>query len=180
MAGRIIVLAGPPGAGKSTTARSLAATFESAVHLHTDDFWRYIVSGGVPPFRPEADAQNHTVMDVVAGAAAAYAQGGFAVIVDGVVGPWMLHHFGSARARHGHPALDYIVLRPSRAVTLDRAQGRNAPDALVDEAPLVSMWEQFADLGVLESHVLDTTSQRPADTLNAVLNGLSSGQFGMT
>ena len=177
MTGRILVLTGPPGAGKSTTARSVAATFARAVHLHTDDFWHYIVSGKLAPFLPESDAQNHTVLDVIAGAASAYAEGGYAVIVDGIVGPWMLPHFEQARARHGHPPFDYIVLRPTRAVALDRAQRRTVPDALVDEAPILSMWDQFSDLGDLERHVIDTTQHRPDDTLRAVLNAIASGRY---
>lgn len=87
MNGSVIVLTGPPGAGKSTVARALATGFGRAVHLHTDDFWRAIVAGAVPSYLPEADTQNHTVLDVIAGAAHTYADGGFTTVVDGIVGP---------------------------------------------------------------------------------------------
>ena len=43
--GQVIVLAGPPGAGKSTVARLLADRRSPSVHLHCDDFWHYIVRG---------------------------------------------------------------------------------------------------------------------------------------
>lgn len=71
--GRVIVVTGPPGAGKSTVAPALAGGFPRAVHLHADDFWRAIVAGAIPPHLPESDAQNHAVLDVVAGAAYGYA-----------------------------------------------------------------------------------------------------------
>ncbi|MCT1436669.1 AAA family ATPase [Brachybacterium paraconglomeratum] len=169
-----ILLAGPPGAGKSTTARRLAETFPTSVHLHTDDFWGYIASGAIPPYHPESEAQNQVVMRAVRRAAFTYAEGGFTTVVDGVVGPWMLDHF---RGVDGAPRLHYLVLRPEREETLRRAQGRTEPDVLTEEGPIVAMWDQFADLGELERHVLDTTAQQPAETVQAVAEAVASGRF---
>ncbi|WP_444665116.1 AAA family ATPase [Cellulomonas sp. CW35] len=105
------ILTGPPGAGKSTTARALAASHPRAVHLHTDDVWHWVVSGAVPPYLPEADAQNQTVLRVVAQAAFTYAEGGYLTVVDGIVGPWMLAQ--TASAVHAAVGSGRYVLGPS-------------------------------------------------------------------
>jgi len=173
----VIILTGPPGSGKSTTARALAPLYPRSVHLHTDDFWDYIVSGAVPPYLPESDDQNQTVMRVIRDSAFAYAAGGFVTVIDGIIGPWMLGHFRDTGGKEAVPLLHYVVLRPGRGETLRRAQGRRSAGALVDENPVLSLWDQFSDLGALGRHVIDTTDQKPAETLAAVQTAIGSGAF---
>ena len=44
--GRIIVITGAPGTGKTTTASVVAkeSDLEKSVHMHTDDFYHYLSS----------------------------------------------------------------------------------------------------------------------------------------
>jgi len=173
----VVILTGPPGAGKSTIAGALGVSFRRAVHLHTDDFWHFVVSGAIPPYLPESDGQNQTVLQVIRNAAFTYAAGGFLTIIDGIIGPWMLHHFQETEHAQSVPRLHYVVLRPSREETLRRAQARTAPDALVDGGPIASLWDQFADLGELENHAIDTTAQNSSETLAAVRSAVEGGQL---
>jgi len=176
MHGEILILSGPPGAGKSTVADILARrSARPSVHLHTDDFYdRYIKTGYVLPWLPESQKQNETVTRAIAAAARAYAEGGYFTIIDGVVGPWFLAPFREAAA--GLP-LHWIVLRPADAdITVARVQQRGA-HGLKAEGPVRDLYRQFADLGALERHAFDCDELTPEETATVVAARLAAGEF---
>ncbi len=115
----VLIITGPPGSGKSTTARLVAQRFDRAACLESDWFWTTIVKGFVPPWRSEADPQNRAVLRALAESAAALASSGYSVVVDGIVGPWHLGLVTEPLARHGVET-HYVVLRPDLDVTLAR------------------------------------------------------------
>jgi MoxR-like ATPase len=82
---QIVILSGPPGAGKSTVAPLLADQFDRSVVLPMDEFFHFIRKGHIAPFLPDAAPQNEVVAGVLAAAAASFASGGYTVILDGIV-----------------------------------------------------------------------------------------------
>ena len=173
--GRIVILTGCPGTGKSTLAAQLArnSTLERSVHLHTDDFYHYLCKGYVPPYLPESNEQNGIVIEAFLACARRFAQGGYDVLVDGIIGPWFLAPWLDA-ARAG-TEVHYIILRASEEETLRRATAREKLGRETNIAVVQAMWPQFADLGEYERCAIDTTTLTAAETLPRLQALLASG-----
>ncbi|MCY3578783.1 MAG: ATP-binding protein, partial [bacterium] len=89
---------------------ALASDYERGVHLESDWFYRSIRSGFVAPWLPDAHSQNAAVMVAAADAAAAYADAGYSVVWDGIVGPWFLDQV-ARRLEAREIGVQYLVLR---------------------------------------------------------------------
>ena len=166
--GRIIVITGAPGTGKTTTSAIVAkeSTMEESVHMHTDDFYHYLSKGVIPPHLPESNEQNLIVIEAFLEAAKRYVRGGYDVIVDGIIGPWFLEPWLNI-VREGYE-VHYIVLRANKEETMKRAIERSKLDRKTNIELVEIMWEQFNNLGAYEKNILDTTQLSVEDTVSAI------------
>jgi predicted ABC-type ATPase len=146
----LLIVTGPPGAGKSTVAALLADRFEPSVLVEGDAFFAFLARGAVEPWLPESHAQNDVVVRAAAAAAARYALGGYTTVYDGVVGPWFLPTFVQTT---GLDRVDYVVLLPAVDACVRRVADR-AGHGFRDEPATRKMHAEFARAVVDERHVL--------------------------
>ena len=160
--GRMIIITGPPGTGKTTTASVIAmeSDLEKSVHMHTDDFYHYLCKGAVPPYLPEANEQNLIIIEAFLEAAKRYVRGGYDVIVDGIVGPWFLEPWIKT-ARENYE-VHYIILRAGKDETMKRAVERSKLSMAVNIQLVETMWGQFNHL------VINTTNHSIEETVSVI------------
>lgn len=171
----VLILTGPPGAGKTTTARILATTFERSVHLESDWFFRVVRAGYIEPWKPESHEQNVTVMRIVGAAAAGYADAGYFTIVDGIVSPrWFFAPLRDSLKAAGH-SVAYAVLRASLATCSARVATRESGQ-FGDANVVEQLWREFSDLGRLEPHAVDSRGNAPA-TVRELQERLRDGRL---
>lgn len=157
--GSLLIVSGPPGAGKSTVARLIVDQFERSVLVEGDAFFSFLASGALEPWLPESHQQNEVVTDVAAQASGAFVRGDYDTVYDGVVGPWFLAAFAIST---GLDRLDYAVILPSLDACLERVRSRVA-HGFSDPQAAASMHRQFAASDIDHRHVIADDAASPSD-----------------
>jgi cytidylate kinase len=171
--GVVVVVTGPPGAGKSATAGALAELRDPSALVAGDDFFAFLRNGAIAPWLEAAHAQNTSVVQAAAAAVGRLAQDRD-VVYDGVVGPWFRRTFLEAS---GVQSLHYVLLLPPLEVCLDRVRTRRG-HALTDCAVAERMWWQLRRAEVAPRHVLTDHVAPPAELAARIAQLVDDGGLG--
>jgi hypothetical protein len=167
----LVVVTGPPGAGKSTVARALADSFERSVLVAGDAFFAFLARGAIAPWLPAAHGQNEVVIRAAAAATGRFVAGGFITVYDGVLGPWFLADFaGEAALDHLH----YVILLPSVERCVDRVSNRLG-HGFTDEDATRHMHREFAQADIDPRHVLADLPASAAETAVEIARRVQAG-----
>lgn len=165
---RTIVIGGSPGAGKSSASKKLADSIKNSVLIETDHFFEYLTEP-VDPSTSAAKAQNETVISAYTEATNAYRKGGYTVILEGVIGPWLFPILVPTLGR-----FNYFLLHTSLDTVRKRVSSRSSKQ--VSLGKVARMHPQFekvlADYG---NHVIDTENSTPDAVAMKILAKIEDG-----
>lgn len=171
----IFVIVGGPAAGKSTTARALAAAFGRGIHIPVDDLRNMVQSGLLLPAAAWSDAlaaQVALARRAALDMARRYREAGFAVVIDDFIDPRGLAEYSALRADEG---VVRVVLRPDPEVARERnrrrAQTREGQDYL--DAGIHAVYQELDRQGPALARagwmMLDNTELSVAETVERIL-----------
>jgi chloramphenicol 3-O-phosphotransferase len=174
--GNVLIITGPAASGKTSAARQIAEeSLEPSVHLHADDFFKALKVGRLRGWEKGATPQHQVVFEAIGGAASAYANGGYFVVLDSLIRPRYLEILTDI-IRSNKIELHYAVLRPSLSETRLRSQNRDEVVRHRDEI-LVELHGAFLNVGELESHVIDNTNLDVNQTVEEVTARMARGEL---
>ena len=118
---QIVILSGPPGAGKSATAEALCDRYDRMLHIEMSKLRNFLRMGLLRPWDTSAEAkeQQQLFISAACGMAKQFLNAGYGVVIDDVVTPDELPVY--QRELAVGEAVHFVVLLPDMTVVRERA-----------------------------------------------------------
>lgn len=168
----ITIVTGCPGSGKTTLAAELAARSPVGVHIVTDKFYHFLAHP-IDPTVPESKSQNTVVIRAFLSAALSFADGGFEVFLDGLIGPWWGEEIKTV-----FDECQIVCLHADEETVLSRVDARGAKQQPSATSALVSeMHRQFSQSKGFGSRTIITTEKSVVEVISEFDARSASGDF---
>lgn len=151
----VVIVSGSPGSGKTTLCRAAATQRPDGLHLVSDRFYEFLPHL-IDPATSASRLQNETLMRALGACTAQFGAAGYAVFLDGVIGPWMLPLLRPFLQPIGRT--QYVVLQLPLEDALARVTERQGPGL---SGTVRAMHAKFENLGPFAAHGLDVTGRDP-------------------
>jgi predicted kinase len=161
--GRVLVLTGAPGVGKSTIAAALAGRVARGAHVEADVVHRFIVSGGQWPSAGTDESYRQLLLRAsnIATISQTLRAAGFCVVIDEAVAlPEQLEAIEAVVT----PPIDIVVL----TATEDAILARDGQRAKQTARSYLGVQAMVLQLLQSRAHVIDTTTRAIDESVFAV------------
>lgn len=166
--GAILMVAGPPGAGKSTVSRKVAESHDGPVmRIEGDAFWHFFVK----PKDGEPRENFRLMLRAMTAACLPFARADYLVVLDFSIPPRFL---AAARTIVKDLDLHYVMLRPSLAVCEARAGAREV-GKIEDYSGFREFYTRFET--EVEAHIIQDDEADTDAIVQRVREGFEAGRF---
>ncbi|MGB2694570.1 MAG: AAA family ATPase [Dehalococcoidia bacterium] len=125
MPNQLVILSGPPNAGKSSTAEALCQRYDRMLHIDVDALRDFLRMGRLRPWDDSRDGRRQRALLIGAACdmACRFLAAGYGVIIDDVVLPEDTAVYQDALSAWDE-AVHIVVLLPPLAVVIEREKRR--------------------------------------------------------